>query len=164
MDTCAEGVETHDDLQLIRELGVSMVQGFIFGKPSEATIARELANSVTVEADGFACSREPRHRLMRRALTSLDGVRVELKLRNISSMGALVECPVAVAPGAELAIDIVGVGPVRGIVRWAQSGKFGVQFGQEFDLGRLAPKKEKRNEVTMLRPWYIDPAKQREAS
>ena len=36
MDTCAEGVETHDDLQLIRELGVSMVQGYIFGKPSEA--------------------------------------------------------------------------------------------------------------------------------
>ena len=36
MDTCAEGVETHDDLQLIRELGVSMVQGYIFGKPSRA--------------------------------------------------------------------------------------------------------------------------------
>src|SRR5213596_2842803 len=47
MDTCAEGVETHDDLQLIRELGVSMVQGYIFGKPSEAMIARELANKVT---------------------------------------------------------------------------------------------------------------------
>ena len=34
MDTCAEGVETHDDLQLIRELGVSMVQGYIFGRPA----------------------------------------------------------------------------------------------------------------------------------
>ncbi len=33
MDTCAEGVETHDDLQLIRDLGVSMVQGYIFGRP-----------------------------------------------------------------------------------------------------------------------------------
>jgi len=30
MDTTAEGVETHDDLQLIRELGVSQVQGYIF--------------------------------------------------------------------------------------------------------------------------------------
>ena len=164
MDTCAEGVETHDDLQLIRELGVSMVQGYIFGKPSEAEIARELANSVTVEADGYACSREPRHRLMRRAVTSIDGIMVEVKLRNISSMGAMVESPASVAPGTELAIDIVGVGPVRGIVRWAQAGKFGVQFGQQFDLGRLAPKKEKRNEVQMLRPWYIDKAQQREAS
>ena len=69
MDTCAEGVETHDDLQLIRELGVSMVQGYIFGRPSRRRVARELANSVTVEADGFQCIREPRHRLMRRAIT-----------------------------------------------------------------------------------------------
>jgi hypothetical protein len=87
-----------------------------------------------------------------------------VKLRNISSMGAMVECPLSVAPGTELAIDIVGVGPVRGIVRWAQAGKFGVQFGQAFDLTSLAPKKEKRNEVQMLRPWYVEQQKQREAS
>ena len=156
MDTCAEGVETHDDLQLIRELGVSMVQGYIFGKPSESAVARELANSVRVEADGFACSREPRHRLMRRAVTSIDGQTVELKLRNMSSMGALVECPVAVSPGMELGIDIVGVGPVRGIVRWAQSGKFGVQFDKQFDLTRLAPKQERRTSAGMLTPSYLN--------
>ena len=67
MDTCAEGVETHDDLQLIRELGVSMVQGFIFGQPTPAEEAREIANNSTIEAAGFAVLREPRHRLMRRA-------------------------------------------------------------------------------------------------
>jgi diguanylate cyclase (GGDEF)-like protein len=156
MDTCAEGVETHDDLQLIRELGVSMVQGYIFGKPSDSATARELANNVTVAADGFQCTREPRHRLMRRAVTCIDGVMVELKLRNISSMGALVDCQIPVAPGTDLAIDIVGVGPVRGLVRWAQSGKFGVQFEREFDLGRLAPKKERRNEVRMLTPNYLN--------
>jgi diguanylate cyclase (GGDEF)-like protein len=156
MDTCAEGVETHDDLQLIRDLGVSMVQGYIFGRPSPAETARELANTVTVEAEGFQCIREPRHRLMRRAITSIDGETIEVRLRNISSMGALVECTVPVSPEAELAIDIVGVGPVRGIVKWAQSGKFGVQFTNAFDLARLAPKKEKANEVTMLTPWYVD--------
>src|SRR5206468_797405 len=128
MDTCAEGVETHDDLQLIRELGVSMVQGFIFGQPSPAEVAREIANNSTIEAAGFACAREPRHRLMRRAMTVIGDETVELKLRNISSMGALAECAAPVAPGTELAIDIIGVGPVRGIVRWAQAGQFGVQF------------------------------------
>jgi diguanylate cyclase (GGDEF)-like protein len=163
MDTCAEGVETHDDLQLIRERGVSMGQCYFFGKPSEGAVARELANSVTVEADGYACTREARHRLMRRATTCIDGTTVEVKLRNISSMGAMAECEVGVAPGTCLAIDIVGVGPMRGVVRWAQPGKFGVQFDQQFDLGRLAPKKVKREEVQILRPWYID-QKQREAS
>jgi EAL domain-containing protein/PilZ domain-containing protein len=161
MDTCAEGVETHDDLQLIRELGVSMVQGYIFGRPGPAEAARELANSVTVEAEGFACSREPRHLLMRRAIALFEGQTVELKLRNISAMGALVECNIPASAGMELTIDIVGVGPVRALVRWAQAGKFGVQFEREFDLARLAPKQEKRKDVTMLRPWYVE---QREAS
>jgi hypothetical protein len=154
-------VETHDDLQLIRELGVSMVQGYIFGRPSPAEAARELANTVTVEADGYQCIREPRQRLMRRAVTCIDDVPIEVRLRNISSMGALVECGMAVSPGTMLTIDIVGVGPVRGLVRWAQSGKFGIQFGEHFDLARLAPKKDARNPVTMLKPWYVD---QREAS
>src|SRR3954453_668285 len=99
MDTCAEGVETHDDLQLIRELGVSMVQGYIFGRPGDAATARELANRATVEADGYQCVREPRHRLMRRAVACIDDERVEVKMRNISSMGALVECHLPVSPG-----------------------------------------------------------------
>ncbi len=158
MDTCAEGVETHDDLQLIRELGVSMIQGYIFGQPSPAETARQIANNTTIEAAGFACIREPRHRLMRRAIALIDGAPIELRLRNISSMGALVECGVPVTPGAELAIDIVGVGPVRGIVRWSQTGKFGVQFDGHFDLARLAPKKEKPVPAA-LHPWYVDQAR-----
>ena len=156
MDTCAEGVETHDDLQLIRELGVSMVQGYIFGRPADAASARELVSNVRVEADGFQCIREPRHRLMRRAIMCIDGETMEVKLRNISSMGAQVECPASVAPGMTVVIDIVGVGPVTGIVRWAQAGKFGVNFGEQFDLGRLAPKREKPNDANMLRPGYLD--------
>jgi diguanylate cyclase (GGDEF)-like protein len=156
METCAEGVETHDDLALIRELGCSHVQGYIFGKPAAAVDARQLANRTTVEALGFQCLREPRHRLMRRAVTMIDGVEEELRLRNISITGALVECRRPVAPGTHMNIDIVGVGPVSGTVRWAGNGKFGMHFDREFELSRLAPKKEKTNEATMLRPWYIE--------
>ena len=84
-----------------------------------------------------------------------------MKLRNISSMGAQVECEIPISPGTELTIDIVGVGPVRGAVRWAQAGRFGVQFNGEFDLARLAPKKETPSHVAAMRPWYVD---QRQAS
>ena len=156
MDTTAEGVETHDDLHLIRELGVSQVQGYIFGRPVPAEEARKLANGVTVEADGYQCIREPRQRLMRRAIAEIDGEVTEIRLRNISAMGALVECAHSVSPGTTITIDIVGVGPVLGSVRWAQAGKFGIQFADAFDLARLAPKKDRGNDVTMLRPWYID--------
>src|SRR5260370_16027989 len=140
MDTCAEGVETHDDVQLIRELGVSMVQGYIFGRPGDAASAREIANNVTMEADGFKCIREPRQRLMRRAITCIDDETVEVRLRNISSMGALVESPIVVSPGQLITIDIVGVGAVQGVVCWAQMNKFGIKFGEEFDLSRLSAK------------------------
>ncbi|MFL6793889.1 MAG: EAL domain-containing protein, partial [Sphingomicrobium sp.] len=155
MDTCAEGVETHDDLQLIRELGVSMVQGYIFGRPADSETSRQLANQVTLEADGYKCIREPRHRLMRRAVACIDGETLEVKLRNISSMGAQVECPISVSPGDLITVDIVGVGPIQGVVRWAQSGKFGLQFGDQFDLTRLAPKKERQSDPN-LRTWYVE--------
>jgi diguanylate cyclase (GGDEF)-like protein len=156
MDTCAEGVETHDDLQLIRELGVSMVQGYIFGRPGDGATARDLANRVRVEADGYQCIREPRQRLMRRAMTSINEEKVELKLRNISSAGALAECSVPMAPGTELTIDIVGVGPMCGVVRWAQANKFGIQFVQAFDLTRLATKQQPAQSAPVMRPWYLD--------
>jgi diguanylate cyclase (GGDEF)-like protein len=156
METCAEGVETHDDLALIRELGCSHVQGYIFGRPVAAEEARELANRTRVEAAGFQCLREPRHRLMRRATAMIAGFEEEIRLRNISITGALVECRRPLTPGDQLKINIVGVGPVCGNVKWAGNGKAGIQFDHEFDLGRLAPKKEKLNDVTMLTPWYVD--------
>jgi predicted signal transduction protein with EAL and GGDEF domain len=156
METCAEGVETHDDLALIRELGCSHVQGYIFGRPAGADQARELANRSRVEAAGFQCLREPRHRLMRRATAMIGGFEEEIRLRNISITGALVECRRPLTPGDQLKINIVGVGPVCGTVRWAGNGKAGIQFDHEFDLGRLAPKKEKLNDVTMLTPWYVE--------
>jgi len=164
MDTTAEGVETHDDLQLIRELGVSQVQGYIFGKPAPAEEARVLANSVTVEADGYSRVREPRHRLMRRAVASIDGRLTEIRLRNMSIMGALVECDKPLAPGTVLTIDIVGVGPVSGTVRWAQANKFGLLFAEEFDLTRLAPRQEKKSMTPMVSQWHIANSTDRAAS
>ena len=159
MDTCAEGVETHDDLNLIRELGCSQIQGYIFGKPVEGAAARELIAAATATPDGYQSTREPRQRLMRRAMASIEGVACEVRLRNISAMGALVECDRSVAPGTRIAMDIVGAGPVEGIVRWAQAGKFGLQFSEAFVMSRLAPKKQKLNEVQMLQPWYVDQKK-----
>jgi diguanylate cyclase (GGDEF)-like protein len=156
MDTTAEGVETHDDLFLIRELGVSQVQGYIFGKPMSGEDAREMANSSQVEADGYQCVREPRQRLMRRAIAAINGQTTEIRLRNISAMGALVECDQSVAPGQTLTIDIVGVGPVIGSVRWAQAGKLGVQFTEHFDLARLAPRRDKTSSPAVLTPWYVE--------
>jgi hypothetical protein len=133
---------------------VSQVQGYIFGKPMPAEEVREMANASRIEAEGFQCIREPRHRLMRRAVAAIGGVPTEIRLRNISAMGALVECDLNVSPGQTMAIDIVGVGPVVGTVRWA-AGRFGLQFSEHLTS---RPKRLSSNEVTMLQPWYVSEA------
>ena len=69
MDTTAEGAETHDELTLIRELGCSHIQGYIFGRPMPADEAGELAAqnkarspptaSSSTGRRARACSRSP---------------------------------------------------------------------------------------------------------
>ena len=89
MDTCAEGVKAHDDLRLIRQSLVSAWSRVHSGRLCPEETARELPNRSP--SGRLPCIREPRHRLNRRAVTGIDGEMIELHLRNISSMGALVE-------------------------------------------------------------------------
>jgi diguanylate cyclase (GGDEF)-like protein len=138
MDTVAEGVETHDDLELMRNLGVSEIQGYIFGQPVALDEAVVLAQGKVIATDGSLFVRDPGQRMMRRALIGINGQVVEVRLRNISALGALVECSEPVTPGRSITMDIVGVGPVTGTIRWAQRDRFGIRFKEEFDLGRLS--------------------------
>jgi diguanylate cyclase (GGDEF)-like protein len=137
MDTVAEGVESHDDLQLMRNLGVSEIQGYIFGQPAALHEVIGLVENSLLESSGNLFTRETRQRMLRRALIGLDGQTVEVRLRNISAMGALVECSRPATPGRAVTMDIVGVGPVSGTIRWAQQDRFGIRFKEEFDVGRL---------------------------
>ena len=69
MQTTAEGVETQEELQLVRNLGCSLVQGYIFGKPMPAEEARELAaKGAATRPDAHLPPREPRIRIIRAAL------------------------------------------------------------------------------------------------
>lgn len=137
MDTVAEGVETGDDLQLMRSLGVSEVQGYLFGQPIPLGEAVDLAQRRVIEADADLFLGESRQRMMRRALIGLNGEVIEVRLRNISAVGALVECSQPVTPGRSIIMDIVGAGPVSATIRWAQRDRFGIRFEEHFDLERL---------------------------
>jgi EAL domain-containing protein (putative c-di-GMP-specific phosphodiesterase class I) len=46
MSTTAEGVETLEEAELIRELGCDKIQGFYFGRPMTAIDARSLFSAV----------------------------------------------------------------------------------------------------------------------
>jgi diguanylate cyclase (GGDEF)-like protein/PAS domain S-box-containing protein len=156
MDTTAEGVETHDDLRLIRELGCSQVQGFIFGKPMEAAEARELAaKTESVAAQGYENARPTRYRLIRRAVVQWNGMSFDVRVRNISTGGALIESKRGVPIGAVIQLDLAGCGSFGAEIRWSDDERFGIKFERPFNLSVLRSEQEGRSAATVLQPAYL---------
>jgi len=154
METTAEGAETAEELTLIRELGCSQVQGFIFGRPTGAREAMRIAaDSKGVAPDSK--SRNPRHGLIRLATLQWEGLSLPVRLRNISAGGALLESERGLAPGAEVQLDLPGCGVLGAEVRWSQSGRLGIRFEKEFDLKKLTPPKRRGSNVQVLKPDYL---------
>ena len=138
MQTTAEGVETQEELLLIRNLGCSLIQGYYFGKPMPAEEARELAaKGSATRPDAHLTQREPRIRIIRAALLHYRGQVKGARLRNISSGGALVECRDEVRVGTEIKLDFGAGGLIAGTIAWAKGTQFGVHFSEQFDLKLL---------------------------
>ncbi len=137
MQTTAEGVETQDELQLVRDLGCSLVQGYIFGKPMRAEEAIELAAKGAASLPAQLPPREPRMRIIRAALLHYKGQVLGARLRNISSGGALVESREPLDVGAQIQLDFAAGGLIEAEVRWTKGTQFGCQFKEKFDLKLL---------------------------
>jgi diguanylate cyclase (GGDEF)-like protein len=144
MDTTAEGAETHDELTLIRELGCSHIQGYIFGRPMSPEDAGTLAaQNKTVTADGFQFNRPPRQGLLKVANLQWNGMNMAVRVRNISTGGALVEGDRVLPSDSKIQLDLPGCGSLGAEVRWSEGRRMGIQFEQELDLRRLGPGKER---------------------
>ena len=156
MDTTAEGVETHDDLRLIRELGCSQIQGYIFGRPMEVEEARALACSVqTVAATGYENTRPPRHSLIRKAAMQWNGLTFPVRVRNISVGGALVESSRDLKPDAVVQLDLPGYGSLGATVRWCEGDRMGIKFDRPFNVRDLGPGPAQRPKHFGLQPSYL---------
>ena len=140
MDTTAEGAETHDELTLIRELGCSHVQGYIFGRPMDAPEASKLAGQhQKVTADGFQFNRPPRQGLLKLANVQWNGMQFQVRVRNVSTGGALVEGDRTLPPGSSVQLDLPECGSIGAEVRWAEARRMGLQFDDPLDLRKLTP-------------------------
>jgi hypothetical protein len=156
MQTTAEGVETQDELTLVRSLGCSLVQGYIFGRPMPAEEARELAakGTASLPAAPFP-AREQRMRIIRAALLHFHGRVLGARLRNISSGGALVECREELPVGARVQLDFAAGGLIEAEIRWTQGTQFGCQFIDKFDLKLLQPAKTTAKGSPVIAPDYL---------
>jgi predicted signal transduction protein with EAL and GGDEF domain len=159
MDTTAEGAETIEELSLIRRLGCSQVQGFIFARPMPADEALALATESRPSAEVVGFSRPPRHRLIRNGRLLWDGHTLPVRLRNISAGGAMIECDNQLEPGTPVELDLAEAGTLPAEVRWCQQGQVGLHFGEEFALGKLARTRRKGTMPKMVTPEYLEPRK-----
>jgi diguanylate cyclase (GGDEF)-like protein len=142
METTAEGVEVQDEIDLVRELGCSHIQGYVYGRPvpTEEVMIDLAAGGGFATARGFKISRSPRTRMLRSARIAIDGVEGEVRIRDISATGAMIDGIVidGDVAGIDLLLELVEDQMFSAEVRWAGEGKVGVQFAERFDLSRLA--------------------------
>lgn len=156
METTAEGVETQEELALVRNLGCSLIQGYIFGKPMPAEEALELASKGAIErSEPQFPPREPRVRIIRAALLHHQGRVLGARLRNISSGGALVECREELPIGAHVQLDFAAGGLVDAEIRWTKGTQFGCQFQEKFDLKLLQPAKPASKVHSVMIPDHL---------
>ncbi|MEP7129745.1 MAG: EAL domain-containing protein [Sphingomicrobium sp.] len=155
MQTTAEGVETQEELLLVRNLGCSLIQGYIFGKPMPAEDARALAAKGSAALPAQLPAREPRMRIIRATLLHYEGQVRGARLRNISSGGALVESREEVPVGAEIQLDFAAGGLIDATVVWTKGTQFGCQFKDKFNLRLLQPAKTTAKPSNVMTPNYL---------
>ncbi len=129
MDTTAEGVETLDELELIRLLGCSHVQGYIYFKPMNVEDASAVVSGdLAAEASGPKAARLPRQVLLRRVMVISEGKRLNATVRNISEGGAMVEGLWDMQPGSTIEIEFSRGKSVSAHIRWSRENRAGVEF------------------------------------
>jgi diguanylate cyclase (GGDEF)-like protein len=141
METTAEGVEIQDEIDVIRDLGCSHIQGYVYGRPvsAEDALFQLAAENGIATPSGFKVSRAPRTKMLRSAGILIDGVRGDVRIRDISTSGAMID-GIAVdgdPDGLEMLIELVEDQMVPARIRWAHNGKAGIEFHEAFNLAKL---------------------------
>ncbi|GMN14263.1 hypothetical protein MTsPCn7_20400 [Altererythrobacter sp. MTPC7] len=134
MDTTAEGVETLDELDLVRMHGCSHVQGYIYDKPlSLADASQKLRDGPTAVARGPKSARAPRQTMLRKIVLENAGQYYNGTVRNISVTGALVEGLYNVPVGTLFRLALSETLIVSGTTRWSKDDRMGVEFARALE-------------------------------
>ena len=138
METTAEGVEYQDEIELIRSLGCSHIQGYVYSRPvSAAAVLTQLGGRAA--ASGNKVTRSPRVRVLRWARIEIAGFSDTVKIRDLSSTGAMVEgggLDEAIE-GTKLMIELAEDLMVEATLQWSRSGRAGLKFADSYNLDRL---------------------------
>ena len=132
METTAEGIESLDQLDLIRKLNVSHVQGYVYSKPvpSADLVRHSEAGSWTIKPSGPARQRNDRFSMFRKVTAIHDNHRYAVVIRNLSTTGAFIEGILDVPIGTRFVIDFGEGQLVTATVRRSVKHQQGIEFEQ----------------------------------
>ncbi|MGB3165434.1 MAG: EAL domain-containing protein, partial [Alteraurantiacibacter sp.] len=131
METTAEGVETHDELDWVRQFGCTHVQGFIFDRALTAeAVDAKLVDSLQAVASGPKSSRAPRQKMLRKVVLDHGGHLYNGTIRNISITGAMVDGLWNVPVGTVFELQISNRQTVTCTTRWSAEDRMGVEFAE----------------------------------
>ena len=132
METTAEGIESHDQLDLIRALKVSHIQGYIYSKPIafEDMASRLDRGEWAITPSGPTRQRAERHSMYRNVGAIYGNHYRSVLIRNLSESGALIEGMSDIPLGSMLLIDF-GEGQLAfARVRRSRRSQCGIEFEQ----------------------------------
>ena len=132
METTAEGIESLDQLELIRNLRVSHVQGYVYSKAIDFDefCQRLETGKWVIEPSGPAKHRGERRTMYRKAGAILGSFYHPVLIRNLSESGALIEGLVDVPLGTQIIVDFGECELAVATVRRASKKQHGIEFGQ----------------------------------
>ncbi len=142
METTAEGVEIQDEIELVRSLGCSHIQGYVYGRGMPAAAVEEqLAGGAIATPIGHKVSRAPRTKMLRSARIAIGDVVGDVRIRDISPGGAMIDgIEIEGEPGGmDVLIELLEDQMFAARIRWAKGGKAGIEFAESFALDRLNP-------------------------
>jgi len=130
METTTEGVESFDQLDLIREVKVSHVQRYIFSKPLPGPqfIERTESGAWVLQSEGPARQRHERMTMYRNIGAVHEDRYYPAVLRNFSSTGALIEGIMDVPPETRFVLDFGEGQLVVATVKRSRKHQQGVEF------------------------------------
>jgi hypothetical protein len=122
------GIEFNQDTTIIAP---KSVQDFIIRKLRGDAVADQAAEDAKA-------SRAPRQVLIWIATVHYSHDTFPVRIRNISTDGAMLETSRPFPVGTEILLDLEEAGTAFAKVRWAKGGQVGVKFDQKFNLKHLA--------------------------
>jgi EAL domain-containing protein (putative c-di-GMP-specific phosphodiesterase class I) len=138
MITTAEGAETAEEVQALRELGCTQIQGFFYGEPLETEKARKLiASHSNAPRKRDLTPRSARIQILRAAQLRAGRKKYQVLVKNLSAEGAMIQIEEEIKAGTKLILELSGFDPVKGVVRWTQPHKIGIAFDERIDLDNL---------------------------